>query len=291
VRLWDQSAVDENVAFSLHLALMRFIKLNSGRLFAVALLACAASTVHADDRRYWVGLHNFSVPDVNSDTYGISGGVYVDKQTKGGRHLVGSVALFWDHDKDDLDPDHIPIRWDVHLGTDGEMWHGDRLHLGWTADFNTRMNTVSSIEREMTALPAIAGRYDGDIVRASLKAGAGWFFLEIDDDVPKTRGYDRSDFRNSTFAYTMAGDLAIRIGACCKINGQAQEWWDSGEWLQTQYGAAFHFDAGSFKEDSEVVLSADVYEYNLDVYQRPGEPVILPWNDDLLVRLMFKTVR
>jgi len=260
-------------------------------MLAVALLAGAAGAAHADEWKYWVGLHDFSVPDVDSDTYGVFGGVSLDKQTKGGRHLVGSVDLFLDHDKDDLDPDHIPIRWDVHLGSDGEMWHSDRLHLGWTADFNTRMNTVSSVEREMTALPAIVGRYDGGIVRASAKAGAGWFFLEIDDDVPKTRGYDRSDFRNSTFAYTIAGDLAIRIGDCCKIDGQAQQWWDSGEWLQTQYGAAFHFSVESLKKGSEVELTADVYEYNLDVYQRPGEPVILPWNDDLLIRLLFKTVR
>ena len=84
---------------------------------------------------------------------------------KPGRHFVGSADLFADRDKDDLDPDHIPIRWDVHLGTDGEFWQGDRTHLGWTANFDTRMNTVSSVEREMTALPAIVGRYDGNPAR------------------------------------------------------------------------------------------------------------------------------
>jgi hypothetical protein len=40
-----------------------------------------------------------------------------------------------------------------------------------------------------------------------------------------------------------------------------------------------------------VVLSADAYEYNLDVYQRPGEPAILPWDNDLLIRLTFKNAR
>jgi hypothetical protein len=234
-------------------------------------------------------VHDFNVPDVDSHTYGVFGGASFDKQTRRGRHLVGSVDLFADRDKDDLDPDHIPIRWDVHLGTDGKVWQGVRTRIDWTADFNTRMNTVSSIEREMTALPAIVGRYEGDRVQASIKAGAGWFFLEIDDDVPKSRGYDRSDFRNSTFAYTAAGDLMIRIGSCCKIGGQAQEWWESDNWLQTQYEAAFHFDAGRWKKDSEVVLSVDAYEYNLDVYQRPGEPPILPWDNDILVRLFFKT--
>ena len=91
--------------------------------------------------------------------------------------------------------------------------------------------------------------------------------------------------------YTVAGDVTIKIGACCKMYGQAQQWWDSDEWLQTQYQAALHIDAGHWKTNSELVLSADAYEYNLDVYQLAGEPPILPWNDDLLVRLSFKTAR
>jgi hypothetical protein len=259
------------------------------------VLMGVATTAAADERpnewKYWVGVHDFDVADVDSHTYGVFGGVSIDKQTRKGRHLVGSVDLFADHDKDELDPDHIPIRWDVHLGSDGKVWQGVRTRIDWTADVNTRMNTVSSIEREITALPAVVGRYESDLVHASIKTGAGWFFLEIDDDVPKTRGYDRSDFRNNALGFTVAGDLMIRIGSCCKLGGQAQEWWDTngGEWLQTQYEAAFHFDAGHWKKESEVVLSADAYEYNLDVYQRPGDPPILPWDNDLLVRLFFKT--
>jgi hypothetical protein len=255
----------------------------------LALLAGVAGTAGAADWRYWIGIHDFDVPDVDSQTYGVFGGASFDKQTQGGWHFFGAADLFADIDKDDLDPDHIPIRWDVHVGTDGTLWKGTRAEFGWTANFDTRMNTVSSIEREMTALPAVVGTYAGDHARISLKTGAGWFFLEIDDDVPKTRGYDRSDFRNSTLGYTVAANATINVGACCKVDGQAQEWWDDDGWLQTQYGAAFHVDASRWRKDSEMVLSADAYEYNLDVYQRPGEPTILPWDNDLLIRLSFRT--
>ena len=41
----------------------------------------------------------------------------------------------------------------------------------------------------------------------------------------------------------------------------------------------------------ELVLSVEVYEYNLDVYQRPDELPILPWNDDLMIRLSFTVTR
>jgi len=265
--------------------------MNITRVLVVVLGLGAAGTASAgdwEDWRYWIGVHDFSVDDVDSHTYGAFGGMSFDKTWKG-RHVVGSADVFADRDKDELDPDHIPIRWDVHLGSDGEFWKGAHTHLGWRADVDTRMNTVSSIEREITALPSIVGWYESDLVKTSLKTGAGWFFLEIDDDVPKTRGYDRSDFRNSTLGYSVAADLSIRLGAHCRVVGEAQEWWDDDAWLQTQFGAAFHIDAGQWKKGSEVVLSADAYEYNLDVYQRPGEPAILPWNNDLLIRLSFNT--
>lgn len=258
--------------------------------FAILMLI-ATGAATAADRQYWLGIHDFNVPDVNSHTYGVTGGMSIDKQTSGGRHLVGSVDLFADRDKDELDPDHIPFRWDVHLGTDGDLWHGAHSHVGWTADINTRMNTVSSIEREITAMPAIVAGYDGDTFQPRLKAGAGWFFLEIDDDVPKTRGYDRSDFRNSTFAYTVAADVKIRMGACCSISGLAQEWLDGSDWLQTQLEASLHMGVANWMKGGEFMITADYYEYELDVYQRPGELPILPWDDDLLVRLMFKVAR
>ena len=259
-------------------------------VLTILLLAGTAGAASAADWEYALGIHDFNVPDVDSHTYGVIGRVSVQKQTKSGRHLVGSADVYADHDKDELDPDHIPIRWDVHLGTDGEFWQGGQSHVGWTAEVDTRMNTVSSVEREITAMPAIVARYDGQVFQPSLKAGAGWFFLEIDDDVPKTRGYTRDDFRNSTFAATLAAEFQIKAGACCTIVGQAQHWQDADDWLQTRFSAVLHINSGDWLKGGEMMLSADYYEYNLDVYQLPGSPPILPWDDDLLVRLLY-TIR
>ena len=86
--------------------------MNFPRLIAVLLLAGAAAASDAAERRYSIGLHDFAVPDVDSHTYGIDASVSVEKQTESGKHLVGSVDLFVDHDKDDLDPwnDDLMIR-------------------------------------------------------------------------------------------------------------------------------------------------------------------------------------
>jgi len=192
--------------------------MNLAATCSILLLAGASGIANADEWRFWLGVHDYNVPDVDSHTYGITGGGWFDKQSASGRHYFGGADLFADRDEDELDPDHIPFRWDVHLGTDGNLWKGARTYIDWTANVDTRMNTVSSVEREITALPAIVARYEGKFIEPSLKAGAGWFFLEIDDDVPKTRGYDRSDFRNSTLGYSVAADVKIRIGECCKVD-------------------------------------------------------------------------
>ncbi|HEY4370083.1 MAG TPA: hypothetical protein VGN07_22825 [Steroidobacteraceae bacterium] len=251
------------------------------------LLTTVASADEAADRRYSIGIHDFIVADADSHTYGLNVSASIDKRTAAGRHWVGSFDLFLDRDKDDLDPDHIPIWWQVHLGTDGDWWRSDAMHVGWSVDINTRMNTVSSIERQITALPKLVAGYDGTGLRTSLQAGAGWFFLEIDDDVPRTRGYDRDDFRNSELAYTLAADATVRLGTSWSVFGQAQQWWDSHEWLQTVFRAAVQMDAGHSSKGSEFALSADYNKYNLEVYSHPDLLPILPWDDDLMIRLSF----
>ena len=171
------------------------------RTLAALFVASAANAGAAEDWRYSIGVHDLSVPDVSSNTYGVNGSVSMDMRTDGGQHYFGSLEMFLDHDKDHLDSDHIPLWWQLHLGSDGDFWRAGQMRVGWTANVDTRMNTVSSVERQITALPALVGGYDGQNFQASLEAGAGWFFLEIDDDAPREQGYDRSTLRHSTFAY------------------------------------------------------------------------------------------
>jgi hypothetical protein len=260
-------------------------------LLLEVLLLAAAGAVEAADWRYSVGIHDYNVPDVDSHTYGIDATVSMDERTESGRHAFASLDLFIDHDQDDLDPDHIPIWWQIHAGTDGDLWRAEHTYVRWTANVDTRMNTVSSIERRITALPAIVVGTDGDTVQASLRAGAGWFFQEIDDDVPKTRGYDRDDFRYSDLGYLAAADLSIKLGQSWSVSGGARQWWNSHEWLLTDYEVALRMEVGhEHSQISGFKLSADFQEYNLDIYARPdvAQP-ILPWDNDVLIRLSFDT--
>lgn len=258
--------------------------MNSWRKLTVLLLLTGVA--QAGDWEWSFGAHDFQVPQVDSDTFGVNARVSFDRNTASGRHYFGSADMFIDNDKDDLDPDHIPIWWQLHAGTDGYFWQSGAARLGWTATIDTRINTVSSVERRITALPAIVGAIDSGAFKGSLKAGAGWWFLEIDDDVPKTFGYERGDFRNSTFAYSAEADASVRLGNAWTLSGVVQEWWDSGESLQTEYGAELRFDTDHWRKGSSVALSADYTDYNLDVYAIAGLPPILPWDHDVMYRVL-----
>ena len=132
---------------------------------------------------------------------------------RGGRYDFGRqtpiriVRCLLGSDTDHLDPDHIPVWWETDLGIDDKFWNGSReMFIGWVVGQETRMNTVSSIERQLHLLPAITGGFAGDSVQASLKGGIGYNFLEIDDDAPRLRGYDRTNLRQTTSAGALAAD-------------------------------------------------------------------------------------
>jgi hypothetical protein len=258
-------------------------------VFAISLvLFTFMATGHAAEWKYWIGIHDFVVGDVNSHTYGIGAGMYTDERTESGTHLFGNFDVCWDHDQDHLDSDHIPIWWRLYAGSDGELWKlSSAAHVDWTADISTRINTVSSIERQIEVLPALAARFDGDTLQASLKAGVGYLFLEIDDDAPKERGYGRETLRNTTFAGSLAADGSVRLGQSVRLVGRAQTWWDGDEWLHTQYAGELHVSADRWIEHSEIIVDAEVNEYNLDPYNVPGAVPVLPWDDDLMIRVFF----
>ena len=252
----------------------------------------AATDARAAEWRYSLGVHDMAVPDVSSSTYGIGGHAEVDRVTASDRHLFGSFDVYLDHDQDHLDPDHIPVWWETDLGVDSRFWTGPRkMFIGWVIGQETRMNTVSSIERQIHLLPAVAGGFAGDHAQASLKAGVGYNFIEIDDDAPRLRGYDRTHLRQTTTAEALAADTTFRIGASWQVFGHGEEWWDGGDWIQTQYAAGFRVATDRWAKGSQVSFSAERNEYNLDRFSTPGLPAVLAWDDDLMFKLDFRFVR
>jgi hypothetical protein len=266
------------------------------RTFALGLCALAigvaAGTAAAGPWKYSLGIHDMSVRAVDSTTYGIGGHAEVDATTSAMRHLYGSFDVYVDHDTDHLDPDHIPVWWETDIGVDAKWFEGSRkMFVGWALNQDTRMNTVSSIERQIHMLPAIEGGFAGDNVRAALKGGYGYNFLEIDDDAPRLRGYDRTNLRQTTTAAALVGDTTIRIGESWQVLGHAEKWWDKNTWIQTQWLAGFRLATEQLAQGSQISFTVEHNEYNLDRYATPGLPPVLAWDDDLMFKLDFRFVR
>jgi hypothetical protein len=260
-------------------------------LTALALLL-ASRVCEAAQWKYSLGIHDMVVRDVDSSTYGIGGHAEVDDVTALGKHRFASFDVYLDHDTDHLDPDHIPVWWETDLGIDGRFGDNARkTFIGWTVGEQTRMNTTSSIERQFHLLPAVVGGFAGSSVTASLQTGIGYNFLEIDDDAPRLRGYDRTNLRQTTSAGALAADVHARIGASWEAFGHGEEWRDSDAWIQTQYVMGFRVATARWGKGSQVAFSVERNEYNLERYSTPGLPAVLGWDDDLMFKLDFRFVR
>ena len=261
-----------------------------GFAFALALLAAHTTIAEAAGWRYSLGVHDTYVGEEDSNTFGINASVLFQHTTASGTHLAGATEVFLDRDKDDLDPDHIPVWWRLHLSADSSLWQPtDALGVSWVASVNTKVNTVSSVEREIKAMPGLTLHYRSDPCKAALEGDAGWFFLEIDDDVAKERGYRRDDFRNSTFAGSVAGRLSMELGDSLLLSGRAQDWFDHDGWLENQYLVELRYRLGGTARGPELVLAYELTEYNLDHYT-PSNPdgevlPILPWDRDQFIKL------
>lgn len=247
-----------------------------------------------DGIRYQVGVHDMWVPDVESHTFGVNVTAAYERTLPSGTHLSLDGDVFLDFDQDHLDPDHIPVWWQLHFGLAGPIMESatpGAWHLSWVADGNTRVNTVSSIEREIRAVAGI--EYGGNLGPLYLagRLGGGYFFLEIDDDVPIPRGYAREDLRNTTWVFSPALEAKWTVSPTFKLLGRAQEWHDGDTWLETKYFTALDWDISKTVPGAVLELSAEFTQYNMAVYHPAGSPPgylpVVPWDDDRLFKLSF----
>ena len=259
---------------------------------AALALMVASRPSEAAEWTYALGVHSMVVRDVDSTTSGLSGHAEVDDVTAKDIHRFASFDVYLDHDEDHLDPDHIPVWWQTDLGVDAKFFQGSRkMFGGWAVTLDTRMNTVSSIERQIHLLPAVEGGFAGDSVRASVQAGIGYNFIEIDDDAPRLRGYDRTNLRQTTSAGAVAADVAFHVGPSWEVFAHGEEWRDSDDWIQTQYITGLRVAADRWGKGSQVAFSAEYNEYNLERWQAPGLPTVLGWDDDLMYKVDFRFLR
>ncbi|MGL4834458.1 MAG: hypothetical protein ACRCXH_08610 [Shewanella sp.] len=260
----------------------------------LAVLGLGLSTwAHADEATQWhysLGIHDFVVNDEHSHTFGGNASLIIEHRTPSAILLSAFLDAYVDVDIDKLDPDHIPLWFKSDYAAIGELYRSTpSLTFGWQVDLQGKRNTVSSVEKQLKFFPALTANYQSGQLLTQLKMGAGYYFLEIDDDVPKTFGYKRSDYGNSEFAYTLMGKMGGAITPTLSLHGAIQTWHDGNVWLEHQYRFELTYQNDFWVKGSQWALTAEHTQYHLDHYTKtevgsPTEP-ILPWNDDTLLRL------
>ena len=242
--------------------------------------------------QYRFGIHDFNVED--SDTFGINGAVYAQYQVSNYAVFSGMFEVFVDHDKDKLDPDHIPVWFKSAYDIGGNLYHfTPSWSLDWEIELQGKRNTVSSVEKQIKLFPALAAQYQGGWISAEFKTGVGYYFLEIDDDVPRLRGYDRGDFGHDSLAYTLMLRSEMDISKEVSLALRVQSWNDEeSTTLEDQWAVALNVDTDKWVSDSHVTLSIEHTEYNLDFYAKvdlndPNYLPIIPWDRDTLIQLSF----
>jgi len=264
-------------------------------LIALAVLAPSA---YATEWGITFGAHDFVVSDINtpafnygdnSHTLGVNGGIFAEHLTESDILLKGNADIFLDLDRDKLDPDHLPIWYKIHLLANGALYHfspGFGLH--WLVDFRIKENTVNGIEKDMKQFFGVNVAYDNSVFHLALNGYGGFYYLEIDDDVPAQYGYERRDLGNATNAVSVLLESSVRFGRSFQLFGSAQNWSSVNSqsgWLQNQYIVLLRYHSGNWIDESSLNLKIEHTKYNLDPYYRPelGAP-ILPWDNDTLVQ-------
>lgn len=229
-----------------------------------------------------------------SHTFGAQVALHGKSNREAAVQQSGYFKIFADKDKDHLDPDHIPI-WFL-----GEYQAKSKLAslsknsaIKMIFDAEYLSNTVSSIERKTKLFAGISAEYETRAFAASIKTNAGRYALEIDDDVPRIRGYDREGLKNIEIAYSIMADTNIALGEKFNLYMLAQTWQNGDQWLENQLKLQLNYDSNSWQKDSTVVVNITHTEYNLDSYNHadtgaPDYLPILPWTSDTLIQAYIK---
>lgn len=269
------------------------------KMFKQSLLASLlfSTALYSGEIGLNFGAHDMIVANIdtpefnggNSHTLGINVGIFAQHTTPHGFNVYTSLDGYLDFDKDHLDPNHIPLWYKFLFELNGPLYKiNENLLLQWHVEMKNKINTVSSIEREVKQLLGAKLEYKNDRIDISLKALTGFFYLEIDDDAPLPAGYIRRDLGNGTSSISLMLDTEFKLTQDLLLKASAQNWSSVGVgsgWLEHEFIEDLSYSSDAWLKDSRMHLNVDTTIYNLEPYYRAdlGVPV-LPWDNDTLVR-------
>jgi hypothetical protein len=248
-----------------------------------------ASFLSSIDWRWRLGLTDFRVEDSNA--FGVAGAVKGLYETAHGVKLKLFLSTIVDNDRDHLDSDHIPVWFKNYLKAEKEwVTFGRNFNLDATLDLNHKMNTLSSIEQSADLMPGIKLDFETARIGLFAKLSAGFYYLEIDDDLPEEYSdYRRDDLDNSEFAWSQEYHGRWSMTDRFTVTGKYKDFRNNdGETLETREKLKFSF---RLNVHQLVAFAMEKTEYNLDQFERSAGDnglQILPFNKDTFYQAYFE---
>lgn len=256
------------------------------KIFFMSVLFIALGTIANANPlklKYSFGANNFVVDDVN--TFGVNGGIHVGYFPNETTYHKGKFETFVEYDDEELDPDHIPVWFSAKYRFSTEFISiNEFLSLNGVVNFDWKMNTVSSIEQYLKTGAGVTLPMEYGSLELVPKVLAGTYYLEIDDDVPKSRGFSRSDLDvGYRSAYMYGADLTLNMTNNLSLGINYEEWHDGDDWLEENIIFAL-----TYVEENkyDVMFSVENTNYNLTEFRKNGTDV-LPWNEDTLFKFVL----
>ena len=248
-------------------------------LFIVLNTALFSNTLTLD---YSYGLHDFVVED-GSHTVGINAGINAEYITSPTTHHNASFEIFAEYDEKEQDPDHIPVWFRANYGFSTTLTEqNETFKLNAVVDFDWKMNTVSSVEQYLKSGVGLEFLFKEGSLTLAPKILAGTYYLEIDDDVPLSNCFVRSDLDVGYKAAVMYGlDVIWDITHDVSLGVELEEWNEKGTWLERN---ALFTITNKKTKNINIVFSLQNTKYNLQNYRKNGID-ILPWNKDSLFKI------
>ena len=262
-------------------------------LMRLILSISLTSSLMGLDVKGVVGVHDNYVPGRQHHTLSIGVGVYLEHTTQSNIFMSAYFDGFIDDDDEEIDDDRYS-QW-IQAGFD---LHGpvanfsENIDLIWEADGYMRDNTVTSIERIWKGFIGLMPQYHQDKLVLGLGLYGGYYYFEIDDDVPRQIGFPSDELTYESLAYCVKGKLAYEINDQYTFTVVPKQWRDDNDWLQNQVTLALEYDMSAWVKKSEIILNTEYNRYNLsnaeasngvrlDVF-RDEE-----WNTRLFARISF----
>jgi hypothetical protein len=246
-----------------------------------------------------VGVHDFIVSDIEDDkgiedvksgtshTFGTNLTLSYNYTTESNINFYANLNIYADViDIDKLDPDHIPVWFDYLIDIKGPIYNINQNNtINWLVNFDNKQNTVSSVEREIRQHLGIGWNYNYLNFKLALNAYVGFYYIEIDDDIPLDRGYNRIELddgeESKCFELKFYYEF-LDVSTYFKIKQYSttagfEELETDYEFLATYKNISFLNDGGSLN------LKIKYNKYNFDRFNI-HELDVLPWDNDMLIK-------